>query len=165
MAYAKFSKQLASIIRPSTDEYFLLMAQLISTRGTCARRRVGTVLINEYKHVIATGYNGVASGASHCIDTPCPGAGLPSGTGLHLCQAIHAEQNAIMQCKDITQIYKCYSTASPCIACTRLLLGTACKEIVFLEEYPHIESKPLWIGLGRNWTYKPFPPDNFQVVK
>lgn len=165
MAYSKFSKQLANIVRPSTDEYFLLMAQLVSTRSTCARRRVGCVLVNDYNHVIATGYNGVAAGVPHCIDTPCPGAGLPSGVGLHLCQAIHAEQNAIMQCRDITTIAKAYVTASPCIHCTRLLLGTSCREVVFLEEYPHSDSKALWVGLGRNWVYKPFPIENFQVVK
>lgn len=144
-----------NITRPSIDEYFLLMSQLVGTRSTCARRRVGCVLVNEYNHVIATGYNGVAAGVPHCIDKHCPGADLPSGQGLHLCQAIHAEQNAIMQCNDITKIAKAYITASPCIGCTRLLLGTSCKEVIFLEEYPHNDAKDLWTSVGRKWTYHP----------
>jgi dCMP deaminase len=165
MAYSRISRDLGSIIRPSVDEYFLLMAQLVGSRSTCARRRVGCVLVNRYNHVIATGYNGVAAGVPHCIDKPCAGAGLPSGQGLHLCQAIHAEQNAIMQCRDITTIYKAYVTASPCIQCTRLLLGTACQEVVFIEEYPHSESRALWVGLGRHWSHRPFPIEQLQVIK
>jgi len=80
--------------RPTQDEYFLKMAELVSTRATCARRKVGCVLVNSRKHILATGYNGVASGMPHCIDEPCPGANYPSGEGLDKCEAIHAEQNA-----------------------------------------------------------------------
>ena len=127
--------------RPTTDEYFLGMAMLASSRGTCARRKVGCVITNLAGHVLGTGYNGVCSGAVHCIDVPCPGAKQKSGEGLHLCEAVHAEPNAIMQCRDITQIHSVYSTASPCINCMRLIANTGAKRIVFLEEYPHAESK------------------------
>ena len=33
--------------RPPTDFYFLRMAELVSTRGTCARRKVGCVFVNK----------------------------------------------------------------------------------------------------------------------
>jgi hypothetical protein len=40
---------------------------------------------------------------------------LPSGTGLDVCEAIHAEQNALLQCKDVEQIDTAYVTAMPCM--------------------------------------------------
>jgi dCMP deaminase len=58
-------------IRIPSDWYFLKMANLASERATCKRRKVGCILVNSKKHVIATGYNGVAAGQEHCIDNPC----------------------------------------------------------------------------------------------
>lgn len=81
----------------------------------------------------------------------CSGAKSPSGTNLDGCQAIHAEQNALLQCRDIYEIDTCYVTASPCMTCTKLLLNTSCQRIVFLEEYPHTEARELWESAGRKW--------------
>lgn len=139
--------------RLGTDDYFIGIAKLVARRATCFRRQVGCVLVSEENHVLATGYNGVAKGQPHCTDNPCPGAHCASGTGLHLCQAIHAEQNALLQCSDIGKISTAYVTASPCIQCLRLLLNTGCHRIVFSEEYPHPESKDLWIEDGRQWVH------------
>jgi dCMP deaminase len=152
--------------RPSTDEYFLRMAELTALRGTCARRQVGCVLVDANNHVLATGYNGVARGLPHCNEMVvdpfdmegglihlnyCPGRGQRSGEGLHLCQAIHAEANALVQCHDVSRIHSVYCTASPCVHCMRLILGTGAKRIVFRQEYPHGESEALATGRGLEW--------------
>lgn len=139
-------------MRVSKGEYFSEMAKLVSTQATCARRQVGCVLVNKRNHVIATGYNGNAAGQPHCIEVKCPGADLPSGTGLDACEAIHAEANALLQCKDVYEISKAYVTASPCIHCVKLLLNTGCEEVVFIDEYPHYEARHLWEEAGRKWT-------------
>jgi len=140
--------------RPTSDEYFMLMATLVSTRGTCARRMVGCVLVNQRNHVMATGYNGVASGLPHCIDVPCPGAKYKSGTGLDQCQAIHAEQNALLQCYNVHEIMTVYCTTMPCIHCVKLLLNTSCKRIVFRNIYAHHkEVQELWLSAGRQWSW------------
>lgn len=55
--------------RPTKDDYFIQMAGLVSTRGTCIRRQVGCVLVNARGHVLATGYNGVAARQPHCRNT------------------------------------------------------------------------------------------------
>jgi dCMP deaminase len=81
----------------------------------------------------------------------CSGATAPSGQSLDSCQAIHAEQNAMLQCRDVYAIHTAYVTASPCMTCTKLLLNTGCQRIVFLEEYPHPEAKALWESSGRVW--------------
>jgi len=149
--------------RPTRDEWAMELALVTSRRATCLRRQVGCVLLNARGHVLATGYNGVAAGLPHCndVDTEtfgpdshpwaCSGANSPSGTNLDGCQAIHAEQNALLQCKDVYAIDACYVTASPCMTCVKLLLNTSCQTIIFAEEYPHSAAKELWINSGHVW--------------
>lgn len=137
--------------RISSNEYFMKMAWVASERATCSRRRVGCVLTNSRKHIIATGYNGVAAGLPHCLDHPCAGAACASGTGLDLCEAIHAEANALLQCKDVYDIHVAYVTTSPCTHCVKLLLNTSCLHIVFDQIYPHSTAEALWKSAGRSW--------------
>ena len=150
--------------RVTKDEWAMQLAVVTASRATCLRRSVGCVLTNERGHVLATGYNGVASGLPHCkhhdrfadVGFPhaCPGAHAPSGQELDGCQAIHAEQNALLQCRDVYSIHTCYVTASPCITCVKLLMNTGCRRIVFCEEYPHIESRRLWVtDPSREWIH------------
>ena len=84
--------------RPSWEHYFMEIAKLVSFRSTCLRRKVGAVLVKD-KHVIATGYNGAASGLAHCSVRGCLRAELniPSGQRHEMCRGVHAEQNAIIQ--------------------------------------------------------------------
>ena len=163
--------------RPSTDEYFLRMAELVATRSTCLRRSVGCVLVDTNNHVLSTGYNGVARGRPHCNEAThiedvmravpgtseervigqlaygyaCPGHRAPSGTALNLCEAVHAEANALVQCRDISAIHTLYCTASPCVQCMRMILGTSVKRIVFRQEYPHAQSKELAVAADIVW--------------
>ena len=146
-------------MRPTKDEYFIAMAHLVATRSTCLRRSVGCVLVDANGHVLATGYNGVAAGQPHCnheeaYTTPtmrgtelrvwhphvCKGATHSSGTGLEHCEAIHAEQNALLQCHDVQKIHTCYVTHSPCITCAKLLMNTSCLRVVYSEPYTHVEA-------------------------
>jgi dCMP deaminase len=83
----------------------------------------------------------------------CEGAKYDSGEGLGKCQAIHAEQNALLQCPDIMKIHTCYTTSSPCNEqCIKLLLNTSCQRIVFLEEYSK-SGKDAWLAAGREWVH------------
>ena len=79
--------------RPSWDEYFLQVADLVSKRATCLRRRVGAVLVRD-KKILATGYNGAPSGLVHCFDIGCIREKLkiPSGERHELCRGLHAER-------------------------------------------------------------------------
>ena len=162
-------------MRPSKDQWAIELARITAQRATCLRRQVGCVLLSKRGHVLSTGYNGVAAGLRHCNEpldrssgslnslinitvgannrfpSACPGAHSPSGTNLDGCQAIHAEQNALLQCRDAYEIHTCYVTASPCITCVKLLLNTSCERVAFLEEYPHKAAQDLWVQAGRAW--------------
>lgn len=138
------------------DLVWLRVASTIAELGTCARRQVGCVFHDARGRVLATGYNGVPAGDVHCIDSPCLGADLPSGEGLDLCGAIHAEQNALIQCKFPDQIHTVYCTASPCIHCVKMLAGTGAVRIVFTEEYPHSAAQAFWTARGGLWEHIPW---------
>jgi dCMP deaminase len=136
--------------RITRDGVGLLIARAWSLRATCSRRKVGCLLVDADGYQLATGYNGPASGMVHCTDKACQGASLPSGTGLDACEAIHAEWNAIARCADVREIYACYVTSSPCITCTKMLMNTGCKRIVFPERYAHDrKSEQMWIDSGQ----------------
>jgi dCMP deaminase len=139
-------------VRPARDDTGIELASVWAERGTCARRRVGCVLFDADGYQLASGYNGPHAGAAHCTEHPCRGAGLPSGTGLDECEALHAEWNALARCADVRAIHTCYVTASPCVTCVKMLLGTGCRRIVFVEEYPHLEAKTRWLQAGREWV-------------
>lgn len=142
------------------DQHYIQLANLIKMQGTCARRRVGCVLVNHRKQIVATGFNGVPPGWPHCSSLgedakPCPGVNAPSGQDLDLCCANHAEANALLQCRNVWEIDTCYVTTSPCVTCVKLLLCTSTRRIVFLEEYPQPLAKELWtryVGVSRDLT-------------
>ena len=142
-------------MRISKEAIFLSMANVLANRGTCARKQVGCILVNKVGYIIGSGYNGNARGLDHCIDHPCAGAAHSSGSGtsLYLCEAIHAEQNALLQCADVQEIDTCYVTYSPCIQCVKLLMQTSCRHIVFNEPSSHAEkASELWHKVtGRTW--------------
>ena len=148
-------------LRPSKDEYFMDMCFLVSQRSTRMRRRVGAALVNKRKHVLATGYNGVAAGQPHCLDIPCIGAKSVSGTDLELCEAVHAEQNALLQCQNVFEIDTCYVTVSPCMTCTKLLLNTSCQTIIYAEDYVDQNARKLWERHDRKWVR--FDDGSFQT--
>jgi len=139
--------------RPPADFYFLRMAKLVSERGTCIRRKVGCVFVNKKNHIIATGYNGNPSGFNHCIDYPCLGSKSKSGEDLDKCEAIHAEQNALLQCKDVYDIDRVYTTLEPCVHCVKLLLNTSANQIIYGEKYVHKEARKIWEKSQRGYTY------------
>lgn len=126
--------------RPSWEEYFMEIARLVARRSTCLRRQVGAVVVKE-KNILATGYNGTPSGITHCSEVGClrQKLGVPSGERHELCRGLHAEQNAIIQAaKHGTNIAEgvLYTTHSPCIICTKMIINAGIRRIVYLEGYP-----------------------------
>ena len=121
------------------DKYFLEIAKLVAARATCIRRKVGCVLVDSKQHIVATGYNGVPANFPHCTDTPCEGAEYAPGTGLNLCEAIHAEVNAVLQLRSDDDL-TAYLTIMPCYTCSKMLANSNIKRIVAAEEYVHMKT-------------------------
>jgi dCMP deaminase len=126
------------------------IAHVAAKRATCARRRVGCVIVDANGYILSTGYNGMPKGFPHCIDEPCDGANYPSGTGLDLCQSLHAEQNAIARLREPFLAHTLYCTTAPCISCVKLILATSMQRIVFDSDYLS-GGKDLWLRANKVW--------------
>ncbi len=127
-------------MRPTWDEYFMNLLDVIQTRSTCLRRQVAAVIVKD-KQIISTGYNGSPRGIKHCDEVGClrEKMDIPSGERHELCRGTHAEQNAIIQASlhgvsiegaDI------YITCSPCVLCTKMLINSGIKRIIYKGDYP-----------------------------
>ncbi|OYV98344.1 MAG: cytidine deaminase [Deltaproteobacteria bacterium 37-65-8] len=115
------------------------MAKLASRRSSCLRRAVGAVLVKD-RRLLATGYNGVPTGVTHCEVMGCLRERLkvPSGERHELCRGLHAEQNAIIQAAyhgvSIRGAHL-YCTNLPCIICAKMLINAGVRRIIYLEGY------------------------------
>lgn len=160
--------------RSTLNAYLMELATVAAKRTTCIRRGVGCVLADSRGRVLSIGYNGVASGQPHCNEpqdrssgslnslinltvganngfpSACKGHHLPAGQDS--CEAVHAEQNALLQCRNPQKIDTAYITLSPCKPCLKLLLNTSCKRIVVLEELTDTWSRDMWLKTGREWV-------------
>ena len=83
--------------RMSKDDYYMGIAEAVSKRSTCLKRRYGCVIVNN-DEIIATGYNGNPRGLENCCDIGiCNRLDKPSNTGDYSdCYSVHAEQNAML---------------------------------------------------------------------
>ena len=125
--------------RPTVDEYFSAMAELVSTRSTCLRRQFGTVIVQN-GHVISTGYNGAPKDMPHCIDIGClrDDLNIPSGQQHEICRGVHSEQNAIIQCAihgESTKDGTLYVTGYPCKICAKMIINSMIKRVVISGTY------------------------------
>ncbi len=116
------------------------IAELVSMRSTCLRRRVGAVLVRD-RRILTTGYNGAPSGITHCIERGCLREQLhiPSGERHELCRGLHAEQNAIIQAAlhgVSTRGATLYCTNHPCIICSKMLINAGITTIFYRDGYP-----------------------------
>jgi dCMP deaminase len=134
--------------RPSWDEYFMGITDLVSRRSTCLRRSVGALLVKD-KRILATGYNGPPAGLPHCDELGgClrEKLGFPPGERHEISRAIHAEQNAIIQAATSgvnIQGATLYSTHSPCVLCTKMVINAGIKRILVRDGYPDALSREM----------------------
>jgi dCMP deaminase len=133
--------------RPDNDTYFMRMAELVASRSTCLRRKVGAVVVKE-KRVLTTGYNGAPRGLRHCEEVGCVRLmnNVESGTRHELCRGVHAEQNAVIQAAYFGVSIKdasIYTTNFPCVLCTKILLNAGISEIIYRDEYEDELSKSI----------------------
>lgn len=129
--------------RPTYDEYFTAMAELVSTRSTCLRRQFGSIIVQN-DHTISTGYNGAPKGMKHCIEIGClrDELNIPSGTKHEICRGVHAEQNAIIQCAihgESTKGATLYVTGYPCKICAKIIINAQIRRVVISGSYSDTE--------------------------
>jgi len=156
------------ITRPDIDEYFLKIASVVAERSTCRRHHVGAVAVRD-KHILATGYNGAASGLKDCLELGClrDDMNVPSGTRHEVCRAIHAEQNVIIQATlhgVSLEGATIYVTHTPCILCAKMLVNAKIKRFVTFGEYADETFRDLFKEANIEFELHKRPPSNITYV-
>lgn len=136
------------MIRPSWDQYFMSITQVVSDRSTCLRRQIGALIIHD-RRILTTGYNGAPSGLSHCEQVGCirEQQGIASGERHELCRGLHAEQNAIIQAALSGVSIRggtLYTTHFPCGMCAKMIINSGIVRVVYSSEYPDPLSQVLF---------------------
>ena len=84
--------------RVTKHNYYLDIAQTVSERCTCLRKKFGAIIVKD-DVIVSTGYNGAPRGRKNCDEIgSCmrDKLGIPRGERYELCRSVHAEQNAII---------------------------------------------------------------------
>ncbi|MBQ3227408.1 MAG: cytidine/deoxycytidylate deaminase family protein [Clostridia bacterium] len=135
--------------RISKENYYLDIAQTVSERSTCLRRRFGAIIVKN-DSIIATGYNGAPRGRKNCDDLGyCfrEKLGIPRGERYEMCRSVHAEANAIIaapreQMLGSTLYMVCTSPVdgsvmpgtSSCMMCKKLAINAGIEKLVVRDD-------------------------------
>ena len=110
------------------DSRYLRMAQIWAENSYCQRRKVGALIVKE-KMIISDGYNGTPVGFENICEDDA------DHTKAYV---LHAEANAITkvaQSNNSSRGATLYVTTSPCIECSKLIIQSGIKRVVFGEQY------------------------------
>lgn len=130
--------------RTDKINYYLDIAETVSRRSTCLRRRYGSIIVLN-DEIIATGYNGAPRGRANCIDIgKClrDEMHIPSGQRYELCRSVHAEANCIISasrhdmigsalylaCLD-AKTGQLYGDVEPCSMCKRQIINAGIETV------------------------------------
>ena len=124
----------------NNDEYYMNYALKISNSANCIKGKVGAIIVKD-KEIVAEGVNSVPNGITPCTEETClrKKLKLKSGENQELCFVVHAEQNAIIDALNKKKEVKdstLYVTKQPCIICSKILINSGIKNIIYLSPYP-----------------------------
>lgn len=131
--------------RISKENYYLDIAETVTSRATCLRRRYGAIIVKN-DEIISTGYNGAPRGRRNCVDLGrCTreAMNIPRGERYELCRSVHAEANAIISAarRDMAEgvlylVGRDASTGellhdtSSCSMCRRLIINAGLSKVI-----------------------------------
>lgn len=126
--------------RPSWDEYFIQLSELVGTRGTCDRGRAGSVIVKN-KRILSTGYVGAPVGLPSCDDVGHELHTVTSEDGIvskHCIRTSHAEQNAINNAARVgvsIEDSTLYCKMAPCYKCAQSIINSGIVKVVAAKDY------------------------------
>ncbi len=150
-------------MRKNKENYYLDIAQMALSRGTCLRRNYGAIIVNN-DEIVSTGYSGAPRGRENCLDlNRCirTELNIPRGERYEVCRSVHAEANAIISASREKMIgaslYLCgismsdgkyVENTNSCSMCKRLVINAGIKKVIIRDNeinYRVIDVEKEWI--------------------
>ena len=110
------------------DYLYMRMACTWAENSYCVRRKVGALLVKN-QMIISDGYNGTPSGFENICEDE---------NNVSKPYVLHAEANAltkVARSNNSSDGATLYVTASPCLECSKLIIQSGIKRVVYGEEY------------------------------
>jgi dCMP deaminase len=123
------------------DKRYLQMAQIWAENSYCKRKKVGALIVKS-NMIISDGFNGTPSGFENICEDE---------NGITKPYVLHAEANAITKVAksgNSSDGATLYVTTSPCIECSKLIIQSGIKRVVFLDKYHNTEGLDLLNRVG-----------------
>ncbi|MBU8893461.1 MAG: dCMP deaminase family protein [Bacteroidales bacterium] len=114
------------------DKRYLEMARIWAKNSYCKRKQVGALIVKE-KMIISDGYNGTPGG----FENVCEDEDYVTKP-----YVLHAEANAITKVaksNNSSEEATLYVTTSPCMECSKLIIQSGIKRVVFCNKYHNEE--------------------------
>jgi len=128
-----------NLTRPEWDLWFLRLAYVYAQRGSCRRKRVGAIIVDDQHRVISAGYNGAPSGMPDCLEAGCD---VRMIDGRESCvRTLHAESNALDYVGRGALDAIMYTTIIPCRLCALRIVQAGIRTVRFHEYYESQGSK------------------------
>jgi dCMP deaminase len=126
--------------RPTWDEYFLKIVEMVASRGSCDRGRTGCVITRD-RRIVSTGYVGSPVGLPHCDEVGHEMHTVIHEDGTqtrHCIRTAHAEQNAICEAARMGIALDggtIYCKMAPCYTCAKMIINAGIKRVVCSHDY------------------------------
>ncbi len=126
--------------RPSWDEYFMSIVEMVASRSSCDRGRTGCIITRD-RRIVSTGYAGSPVGTAHCDDVGHEMHTVTHADGSqtnHCIRTAHAEQNAICEAARMGIALEggtLYCKMSPCYTCAKMIINAGIKRVVCAQDY------------------------------
>ena len=148
--------------RVSKINYYLDIAETVSERSTCLRRRFGAIIVKN-DVIVSTGYNGAPRGRKNCNDLQYCARdkmGIPRGERYEMCRSVHAEANAMIAADRDRMIgstlYMCCTdpktgevmpNTCSCMMCKRMVINAGVERVIVREDKENFTEYPVsdWI--------------------
>jgi len=124
-----------------SDKTFINIAKEIASASKCVSKQVGAVIVKDGR-ILSTGYNGTPPGYENCT-AHWKGLYTKEHHEWSKVYEIHAEMNAIIwAARQGISIEggTIYVTLEPCSECSKNLIASGIKRIVYEKPYEHTNS-------------------------
>lgn len=138
------------------DKRYLEMAMIWAKNSYCKRRQVGALIVKG-KMIISDGYNGTPSGFENVCEDE---------NNITKPYVLHAEANAITKVaksNNSSEDSTLYITSSPCVECSKLIIQSGIRRVVYCNKYHNTEGLTLLERAGIELVYVDLEKENYEV--